>query len=102
VSGIVSSQRTTNGNNIYYTKGNVGIGTTSPTAKLQVAGNIIASDPTAANHVATKNYVDSLQPTINATTPTITNYTIIQPQSGKASYSVSNQDVCFVSGIMQG
>ena len=37
---------------------NVGIGTASPTAKLHVNGNIIASDPTAASHVATKKYVD--------------------------------------------
>ena len=36
----------------------VGIGTASPTAELHVEGNIIASDPTAANHVATMNYVD--------------------------------------------
>jgi len=39
--------------------GNVGIGTTNPGAKLEVSGNIIASDPTADNHVATKAYVDS-------------------------------------------
>lgn len=37
----------------------VGIGTASPTAKLHVNGNIIASNPTADNHVATKDYVDS-------------------------------------------
>ena len=40
--------------------GDVGIGTTAPTAKLHVNGNIIASTPTANNHVATKAYVDSL------------------------------------------
>jgi len=39
--------------------GNVGIGTTSPGAKLEVNGNIIAADPTANNHVATKGFVES-------------------------------------------
>lgn len=38
--------------------GNVGIGTTNPGAKLEVNGNIIADNPTADNHVATKEYVD--------------------------------------------
>lgn len=45
-------------NDLCVTSTGVGIGTASPTAKLHVAGNIIASDPTAANHVATKDYVD--------------------------------------------
>lgn len=39
--------------------GNVGIGTITPTAKLEVNGNVIAATPTAANHLATKAYVDS-------------------------------------------
>jgi len=43
----------------YINSGNVGIGTVSPNAKLHVAGNIIASSPTADNHVATKGYVDT-------------------------------------------
>ncbi len=42
-----------------YFGGSVGVGTTNPTAKLEVAGNIVASDPTASNQVATKGYVDA-------------------------------------------
>jgi hypothetical protein len=47
--------------NVLYTNpvnGYVGIGTTSPAAKLDVNGNIICSTPTANNHAATKAYVD--------------------------------------------
>ena len=40
--------------------GNVGIGVSNPSVKLEVAGNIIASNPTSGNHVATKDYVDSI------------------------------------------
>jgi len=39
--------------------GNVGIGTTAPTARLEVAGNIIAAPPTASNHVATRGWVEA-------------------------------------------
>jgi hypothetical protein len=38
----------------------VGIGTADPQTTLEVNGNIIASEPIAASHVATKNYVDTL------------------------------------------
>lgn len=56
----------------HYLSGDVGIGTSSPTQRLDVvgnarirgdivaSGNITAKEPTAANHLTTKNYVDEL------------------------------------------
>ena len=55
---ILNTGGSTNG--LIVQSGNVGIGTTDPQAMLDVAGNIIASDPTANNQVATKGYVDAL------------------------------------------
>ena len=40
VSGITASQWTTSGSNVYYSSGNVGIGTSSPGTKLEVAGQV--------------------------------------------------------------
>jgi hypothetical protein len=39
--------------------GNVGIGTSAPSAKLEVVGNVISATPTASNHLTTKAYVDA-------------------------------------------
>ncbi|HMV41587.1 MAG TPA: tail fiber domain-containing protein [Leptospiraceae bacterium] len=44
IEGITSSQWTTNGANIGYTAGNVGVGTTSPSEKLSVKGTGSFSD----------------------------------------------------------
>ncbi len=40
--------------------GNIAIGHRVPSAKLHVFGNVIANNPTQANHLATKSYVDSV------------------------------------------
>jgi hypothetical protein len=54
---ILNTAGSANGLIVQY--GNVGIGTTDPQVKLEVNGNIIAANPIASNHLATKEYVDN-------------------------------------------
>jgi type II secretory pathway pseudopilin PulG len=84
----ISSQWTTASTSIYYNAGNVGIGTSSPSELLEVAGNIKLSGstptykltnvatPTANSDVATKAYVDA------ATADAATGDTLISNTSG--------------------
>lgn len=69
--GIGNSLWSVNGNRIYYNNGNVGIGSTSPSEKLDVSGNIKASGIIKSGNSITidgnSNTIDSDNDTINFT-----------------------------------
>lgn len=57
--GEAGTTHWTDGSNTVTTTVSVGVGTTSPSAALEVVGNAIADTPTQNNHLVTKEYADS-------------------------------------------
>lgn len=58
--GITSSQWTTNGANIYFNTGNVGIGSSSPNSKLVVGGEVVATYFTSTSTAATSTFAGNI------------------------------------------
>lgn len=83
------------GNNRVSTSVSVGIGNTNPAAALDVAGNVIANDPTANNHLTTKSYVDTQIASAAAKTCVPTQISSFPETSGDVSVSGSG----YVTGL---
>ncbi len=86
-----STQWSTSGSNIYYTTGNVGIGTTTPSTKLDVAGNVNI----------TTNYGLSSNPSLTITDSISSNIIKFLPNSINSSYNpitIDGDQVIVASG----
>jgi hypothetical protein len=65
LSGISGSNWTVSGSDIYRSSGNVGIGTTSPTQKLEVNGNIVASAYYYTSDIRKKENVTNIEDSLS-------------------------------------
>jgi hypothetical protein len=94
ISAINASQWTTNGSNIHFDMGNVGLGTSTPTQKLDVVGNIALSGKVMLQS-DTANYVELKAPLSLASTLTFnlpgtygtSGYALITDGAGNLSWS---------------
>jgi hypothetical protein len=96
VSGITGSNWTVSGSNIYRSSGNVGIGTTSPTAKLEVTGNILATDVCNASGACLSDIASFVggQPLVN----NVHNYSACTSAGGTVVDSDASYPQCKFNG----
>ena len=73
----------------------VGIGVTSPTAALEVSGNVIANPPTQNNHVVTKEYSD----TQNASLQSQIDSLLLQINQLRSEVDALNEEILPVPAI---
>jgi hypothetical protein len=84
IAAVNASQWTTNGSNIYFNTGNVGLGISTPTQKLEVIGNI-ALFGKAMLQSDNANYVELKAPAALATTLSLT----FPGTAGSAGYALT-------------
>jgi hypothetical protein len=93
-SSIASSQWTTTGSDIYYNTGNVGIGTSSPAAKLGIQSSSDGSDSIRIRS-AKGNAVDGLYGTIIFSSSTSSSFDVNGASISSGSYYIDGGDLRF-------